>query len=178
MRRFFLAAAWLLLLVGCATVPAASTAIGPAYPAPSVYPAQGQGTGTHSDYGLENWLTDLAAAGASIKTAAGTADQGFAIQGSYLEVDGKRVSVYEFKDFARAEAAAASVSPDGGTVTRMQGLGKVSLHIDYNERIHWYHKGRLVVSFSGDDAHILDLLIETLGPQFAGGFKLWGNPYP
>jgi hypothetical protein len=168
----------LLFLAACTMESASPTAGGFPYPVPVANPTQRQGTGAPLEYGLEAWLSDLAAANASVKTAAGTADQGFAIQGRYLEVNGARVSAYEFATSTKAESAAAAVSLDGSMVTRAEGSLSVSKHIDYLERIHWYRKGRLIVSHAGDDASILGLLARTLGPQFAGGFKLWDGPTP
>ncbi len=170
----------LLFLAACTMLPVSPNAAGSGYPALTAYPAEGQATGANSDYGLENWLSDLATAGASIETSDGITDQGFAIQGKYLKVDGARVSVYEFANFDQAEVAAAGVSHDGSIVTHAEGSGTVGKTLDYFERIHWYRKGRLIVSYAGEDAQILDLLARILGPQFAGGFKLWGKPmlYP
>ncbi len=169
----------LFFLTACTLESAFPTAAtGSSYPAPVACPPQGQGTAAAPNYGLENWVADLAAVKASLKTTGDKADQGFAIQGRYLELDGVRVSAYEFATEAEASAAASNVSPDGGMVTHTEGTQTVGKQIDYLERIHWYHKGRLIVSYSGDDAHILGLLAQTLGPQFAGGWKLGDGPTP
>jgi hypothetical protein len=78
---------------------------------------------------------------------------------TYL-VNDAEVQVYQFEDEASAEAAAATVSSDGGMI------GDVSLR--WAGPPHFYLTGDTIVVYVGDDAETLSLLNDSLGAPFAG----------
>ncbi|HJW83838.1 MAG TPA: hypothetical protein VJ754_05995, partial [Anaerolineae bacterium] len=58
-------------------------------------------------------------------------------------------------------ADAAKVGPDGSTFD--------TLIVDWVAPPHFYHKGRAIVLYVGDDAAIQRMLEDALGAQIAGG---------
>ena len=121
-----------------------------------------------SSYGFTDLREDLRAAGLTVEPTGMMVDHGFAIKGRRVLVDDEPIFVYEFGDVATAEAAAAGVSADAGsiTVTRTEGDVTIEVHGDWVETPHLYKKGRLIV-ISGDNPGVLSILDAILGPQFA-----------
>lgn len=130
----------------------------------------GPGAAAESSYSLADLTDDLRAAGLTVEAPDMEVDHGFAIKGRRVLVDGKPLFVYEFADAATAEAAAANVSVDAGsmTVTRTEGNLTIEVHGDMTEAPHLFKKGRLI-AISGDNPGVLKVLEVLLGPQFAGG---------
>jgi len=102
----------------------------------------------------------LEAAGAEVEPVE-TLDPGFFdTTAQIIEVNGAQLQVYEFADPAAAQAAAATVSEDGTEIG--------SAVIRWMDAPHFYQQGRIIVLYLGNDAQMLSLLEEILGPQFAG----------
>lgn len=88
----------------------------------------------------------------------------------HLTVDGAGVDVFEYSTAAGASLDATRISPDGSTIT--SGLGPFGASVavvDFIAPPHWYHAGRVIVLYAGQDATLLALLRTILGAQFAGG---------
>jgi len=95
-------------------------------------------------------------------TVLGGSRQGLFDAATYnLLVNGQPVTASEFASAAAAAAAASTVSPDGSAVGGSP--------IQPGGTPHFYRSGRLIVEFAGDDAGLLSLLSDLMGPQFAGG---------
>lgn len=78
-----------------------------------------------------------------------------------IRVHGSPVLFLEFDDDAEADAAVASVSPDGKTVG-----GKA---VTEKGTPHFFRKGKVIAFYFGERESTLEALELTLGPQFAGG---------
>ena len=94
----------------------------------------------------------------------------FAPQGQLLTVNGEGVVTFEFASAEEADAGAEGVSASGSSIvtTFADGTGKSSM-ITWVKSPHFYKAGKLIVLYVGCDSDVIDVLQETMGPQFAGG---------
>jgi hypothetical protein len=114
-----------------------------------------------------NTITDYAALVEAFK-AEGTATQSgeeiadpvFSVKERALDLPNARLQVMEYPTEADAQAAAATISPDGF------GVGNAT--VDWVDAPHLYRVNRLIVLYVGRDKTTLDLLQRVLGRQFAG----------
>ena len=108
-----------------------------------------------------NALVDgLRVAGAQVRVGDPIDQPFFSVPGRFLAVNGHDVQVFQYRSEAVAQAEAARVSADGGTVGGSA--------IMWAGPPHFYRKGLLVVLFVGDDASTRAALQAALGPPFAG----------
>jgi hypothetical protein len=85
-------------------------------------------------------------------------------------VNGATVVVYEYSASAVAQLDATRVSSDGATFRGGVGpFGGSAVTVDWIAPPHHYQRGRVIVTYVGDDGAITRLLSTVLGPQFAGG---------
>ena len=94
----------------------------------------------------------------------------FAPQGQLLTVNGEGISAYEFGSVEEADAGAEGVSASGSSIvtTFADGTG-MATNVSWIESPHFYKAGKLIVLYVGCDSDVIDVLQETMGPQFAGG---------
>ena len=137
------------LLIGAACVQAST-----ATPTPIV--SHG---GSVTDY--VSLIDNLRAAGATVEPAGDVSQPFFSVKGQVITVNGGEVQVFEYSADASADAEAALVSPDGGSV----GTSMIS----WIAPPHFYKKSRLIVLYVGDNTAVIEALEGVLGPQFAGG---------
>lgn len=84
----------------------------------------------------------------------------FSVKGRILTVNGQATQIFEF---ANAATAAAETKRVGATATTS---------VAWIAPPHFYHSGRLIVLYVGDNGSTLKLLTAVLGPQFAGQLGL------
>ena len=111
--------------------------------------------------GIQVLVSALQSAGASVTEGDSITQPFFDVAGKFLTVNGNRVEVFEYADPGEAQAEAAKVAPDGGSV------GTTS--IMWVAPPHFYLSDTLLVLYVGNDGAVIDLLQSVLGPQFAGG---------
>ena len=75
-------------------------------------------------------------------------------------VDDAELQVYQFDDEAAAEAAAGTISADGGMIN--------DVSVRWAGAPHFYRMGDTIVLYVGDDAATLERLGGSLGTPFAG----------
>jgi hypothetical protein len=75
-------------------------------------------------------------------------------------VDDAELQVYQFEDEATAEAAAATVSSDGGMIN--------DISLRWAGPPHFYRLGDTIIFYVGDDAATLERLGGSFGTPFAG----------
>lgn len=98
----------------------------------------------------------LEAQGAAVEVAE-TVEQPFLTpEGRILRVDGATVQVFEYPGEEAMEREAAQLTEGGGPL------------VTWVDDPHFYKSGRILVLYVGSDPAILDLLENTVGPQFAG----------
>jgi hypothetical protein len=83
------------------------------------------------------------------------------VEGQIVMINGEGVQVFEFADEAAASETAATIPPDGASFATVM--------VTWIATPHFYHSGRLIVLYVGDNAAITALLESLLGPQIAGG---------
>ena len=117
-------------------------------------------------------VDSLRAAGATVDPAGPESfTDYFAPQGQPLTVNGERVLTFEFGSAEEADAAADGVSATGSSIVGpiMADRTSVASMITWVAPPHFYNAGNLIVLYVGCDGDVIDLLEETMGPQFAGG---------
>ena len=115
-------------------------------------------------------VDNLRAAGATVDPAGTASGRTFAPQGQLLTVNGEGISAYEFGSAEEADAGAEGVSASGSSIvtTFADGTG-IATMVTWVESPHFYKAGKLIVLYVGCDSDVIDVLQETMGPQFAGG---------
>lgn len=91
----------------------------------------------------------------------GTVTQPFmSVTGQTIKVNGEQVQVYLYANEDDANADAARISPDGGTIGNSM--------VDWIAPPHFYKVGQLIVLYIGTNTSLMKVLESTVGPQFAG----------
>ncbi len=116
-------------------------------------------------------VDNLRAAGATVDPAGTASGSPFAPQTQLLTVNGEDIQAFEFGSAEEADAAAEGVSADGSSIVgpTMADGTSMATAIDWMVPAHFYKAGKLIVLYVACDDDVIDLLQETLGPQFAGG---------
>jgi hypothetical protein len=110
----------------------------------------------------------LQAAGASVEPGAPIVQAMFSVPGQNLSVNGVKLQVFEYSSDAEAKKDMETVSPDGSSI------GTVSML--WMTPPHFYHKGTLIALYIGEDAELLRIFEDSLGPQFVEGFVADSGP--
>jgi len=84
----------------------------------------------------------------------------FSTRAARVLVNAASVHVFEYATVSEADAEAARVSADGGTVGATQ--------VFWVSAPHFFRGNRLIVLYVGTDDRIIQMLASLLGPQFAG----------
>ena len=94
----------------------------------------------------------------------------FHATGKSITINGEPAQVYEFQDEATAQAEAQKVRADGATIGPKPTEGKPGMIVSINwiAPPHWYHSGKVIVVYLGENQAIMELLEGLLGTQFAG----------
>ncbi len=124
---------------------------------------------SHKDY--VSLVDNLRAAGATVDPAGTVSSDFFAPQGQLLTVNGERVETFEFASAEEADAAADGVSASGSSISRVDSETEmgVASSILWEKPPHFYKAGKLIALYVGCDSDVINVLKETMGPQFAGG---------
>ena len=113
----------------------------------------------------------LRGAGVAIDPAGIVSRPFFAPEGQLLKVNRVDVQTFEFASAEEADAVAEGVSPSGDSILRVDaetGLG-VASSVLWEMPPHFYKAGKLIVLYVGCNSDVINVLQETMGPQFAGG---------
>jgi hypothetical protein len=113
-------------------------------------------------------LAALRARGASVQERGAASDWLWpSITGHQLSVNGVPMEAYEYGTTSAAQADAGRVSSNGSTI---RGPSGQVVAVDYFDALpHHFRRGRVIVSYVGNDRAMIVLLTMVLGPQFAGG---------
>ena len=105
-------------------------------------------------------IAALEAAGATVELGEPISQPFFTPEGSIVKVNGADVQIFEYESSEAMANEASQVSADGGSIGTSMAT--------WMDTPHFYKTGRIIVLYVGSDIAVLDLLEETLGPQFAG----------
>jgi hypothetical protein len=115
-------------------------------------------------------LAALRARGADVRESGSASTLTFQGAGHGLVINGADVAAYEYGAALAAQYDASRVSSDGSTFRGGVGpFGGKAVSVDWIAPPHHYLRGRVIVTYIGDDHAITTLLTTVLGPQFAGG---------
>ncbi len=107
------------------------------------------------------FLNDWQSAGATVATGGQLPASLFeGASGQTYLVNDVELQVYEFNDAATAEAAAATISSDGGMIN--------DAAVRWAGPPHFFRQDNRIIVYIGDDPATLDLLGGTFGAPFAG----------
>ena len=154
--------ATLLIAVACGTSDAGPSPGGAPTLTPTATPGQDSG-GIVS--GRDALFESLQRSGLEVDRGEEFSSSFFKPTGEIMRVSGEDVQVFEFPSSAHAEAAAGGVSPSGTTIASANGSVSSVLWV---APPHFYRVDNVIAIYIGNDAEVLNLLEERMGPQFAG----------
>lgn len=102
----------------------------------------------------------LRAQGLTVEPTGPISQPFFPIPGQTLEVNGKDVQVFEFKDSSATKSQAKEISSDGKSIHHTT--------IQWISPPHFFSTGKIIVLYLGSDAELLKKLETALGTQIAG----------
>jgi hypothetical protein len=105
-------------------------------------------------------IDHLRAASATVVPTGSVTQPFFSVTGQSITVNGEPVQIYEYANEDDANADAARISPDGGTIGNTM--------VDWIAPPHFYKKGQIIVLYVGSNTTVMNILKTTLGTQFAG----------
>ena len=115
-------------------------------------------------------VDNLRAAGATVDPAGTESADFLAPEKQLLTVNGEDIQAFEFGSAKEADAAAGGVSATGSSiVTTMADGTEIASMILWVAPTHFYKAGKLIALYVGSEGDVIDVLQETMGPQFAGG---------
>lgn len=109
---------------------------------------------------LQDLMADLQSAGATVELGAEIQQPFFPVSAQVLVVNGQDVQVFAFPTVEDAEDAAALISPEGFEIANSM--------VEFVGPPHFFHEGRVIALFIGEDQAIVDLLTQVLGQPIAG----------
>ena len=120
--------------------------------------------------GLNELITQLKAAGATVVSGANLNQPFMSVEGHTLTVNGEQVQVFEYASASDVDRQAAAISPDGSSFTTVSsnGVPTGATQVDWVKPPHLYKAGRVIVIYIGTNTPLLHLLEGVLGKQFAG----------
>lgn len=116
------------------------------------------------EYDLAQFTSDLREKEIALELTAGANSLVLGRVGTVVSWGDIQIGAFEYPDRPAAEAAVALIADDGSSVE-----GITEGPISWPATPHFFHKGRLLVLYVGDDRPTADLLKVVLGPQIAGG---------
>lgn len=118
-------------------------------------------SGTADGVAAPAFLNDWQSAGTTVATGGQVPASLFeGASGQTYLVNDVEMQVYEFADAGAAEAAASTISPDGGMIN--------DAAVRWAAPPHFFRQDNLIVVYIGSDPATLDLLGGTFGAPFAG----------
>ena len=87
-----------------------------------------------------------------------------------LRINGDGMVVFEYHTTLGAFYDTTRFSANGKTLqpSVIPGGGQGAHLDDFPAPVHWFHQGRVILLYVGQQANLLALLRQVLGPQFAG----------
>jgi hypothetical protein len=120
-----------------------------------------ESTTAGGDAATPSFVSEWESAGATVATGGEVPVALFdGAAGQTYVVDDAELQVYQFEDEAAAEAAAATVSSDGGMIN--------DISLRWAGAPHFYRLGDTIIFYVGDDAATLERLSGSFGTPFAG----------
>lgn len=164
--RFLLSILLLCSAVLSACAPQAVSQPPAAAPSPETPPAEPPAGKLPASSPLAGLMAALSGAGIPVQFSGPGDGSLLDSDASYLlNSSGTEILVYEFASPDDAAAASARFSPDGGTIT---GLDGSLSSVRWIAPPHFWLSGSFIVQYLGDDAGLLGSLESALGKPFSG----------
>jgi hypothetical protein len=126
-------------------------------PQPQATPLTRSKTGSIAD--LTSLVKALRAQRLKVRVAGAIEDPLLPGKATALIVNGADVQVFEYADNNAVQAALAMINPDGSLA---------DVDIDWDDSPHFYHSGRIIALYIGNNNTVTKALTKTLGTQIAG----------
>lgn len=87
-----------------------------------------------------------------------------------IKTNGESIYVLEYPNEIDSRQMASQISPDASTITKVRANGTSQIITIDRTKIptYYFHKGKLIVIYAGNNEAIAKILEEVLGPKFAG----------
>ncbi len=109
----------------------------------------------------DSFFANLKSTRISVETGERVSQPFFTPQGQIIKLNGEDVQVFEYVSKEEAFQEVMQVSADGSSVGTTM--------ITWIDSPHFYQSGKIIVLYIGNTPEMVEILIEVLGPQFAGG---------
>jgi hypothetical protein len=110
---------------------------------------------------LDDVRTDLAREGAVVRTIGTTIGLPFSVGPTRVEVDGREIRVFEYRDTALRESDSSAITMGG---YRVHGSP-----VEWPTPPLFWAEGRVLVLYVGEDGALIDILTRVLGPPLDVG---------
>ena len=126
-------------------------------------------------YSVDDFIDDLLDSGASVQIVevSSKISHFTAHTKHIIKVNDEKVYVVEYNNEAQTDEEAARIFPGGDGMSRINEIGvETDILWSMVGQPHFFKKGRLIVEYvdarNGSDNDVYNLLVNILGPQFAG----------
>lgn len=105
---------------------------------------------------LDDVRADLAREGAVVRTIGTTIGLPFSVGATRVQVDGREIRVFEYRDTAMRESDSSAIT-----------MGGYLIHgspVEWSAEPHFWAEGRVLVLYVGEDEALIDRLTRVLGP--------------
>ena len=110
---------------------------------------------------LDDVRADLAREGAVVRTIGTTIGLPFSVGANRVEVDGREIRVFEYRDVASRERDSSSITMGG---YRVHGSP-----VEWSAEPHFWADGRVLVLYVGEDEALIGLVTRVVGPPLDVG---------
>ncbi|MBA3694275.1 MAG: hypothetical protein H0X15_03470 [Acidobacteria bacterium] len=121
---------------------------------------QHQSTQTSFAGDYKGLVKKLRAGGARVKRSEKVSQPFFSVEGRILVINGEQVQIFEYKKTQTADTEVNRVSASGSPVDTTM--------VTWVAPPHFYHNGKLIVLYIGENSGVIKALENALGRQFAG----------
>lgn len=110
---------------------------------------------------LDGLINKLRGEGLTVEITGEIDQPFFSVKGQTIQVNNDILQVFQYSDIQSTTEAAAQISVNGTTI------GKTN--VVWAATPHFYHNGKMIILYLGDDKEILNAFEAKIGFQFAGG---------
>lgn len=110
---------------------------------------------------MERLIETLRAEGLTVEKAGEIDQPFFSVKGQIIQINGDTLQVFEYDDLPTTMREAAQVSQNATSIGNTQ--------IEWIDTPHFYHNGKMIIIYLGNDEEIKQIFEEKIGYTFARG---------